>query len=100
MPDHLLDIYQQVDPEILKVLNQDQAYALSEGALPLKTKLLIAMVLDAEHGAIHGVRTLASQAIAAGATMPEIGEALRVGQFIGGVGCIYTAARALKDILK
>jgi alkylhydroperoxidase/carboxymuconolactone decarboxylase family protein YurZ len=35
----------------------------------------------------------------AGATKDEIAEALRVAQFIGGVGSVYTAAEALRDVL-
>jgi hypothetical protein len=34
-----------------------------------------------------------------GATRAEIAEALRVAQYICGVGCVYTAARALKEVL-
>ncbi len=29
----------------------------------------------------------------------RLGEALRVAQYICGVGCVYVAARALKDVL-
>jgi len=41
---------------------------------------------------------LAEQAIKAGATKEEITETIRVAQYIRGVGCVYTAARAFKDI--
>jgi alkylhydroperoxidase/carboxymuconolactone decarboxylase family protein YurZ len=57
------------------------------------------MVLDAVHGAPDGVKSLAREAIKAGATKEEIAEALRVAQYICGVGCVYTAARALKEVL-
>jgi alkylhydroperoxidase/carboxymuconolactone decarboxylase family protein YurZ len=58
------------------------------------------MVLDAVHGASEGVQALAREAIEAGATKKEITEALRVAQYICGVGCVYTAARALREVLK
>jgi alkylhydroperoxidase/carboxymuconolactone decarboxylase family protein YurZ len=57
-------------------------------------------VLDAVHGASDGVQALAREAIEAGATKEEITEALRVAQYICGVGCVYTAARALREVLK
>ena len=72
---------------------------MADGALPKKIKLLIAMVLDAVQGAPDGVQSLAREAIKAGATKEEIAEALRVAQYICGVGCIYTAGRALRDVL-
>jgi alkylhydroperoxidase/carboxymuconolactone decarboxylase family protein YurZ len=44
------------------------------------------------------VRALAQQALNAGATKEEIMEAIRVAEYICGVGCIYTAAGAFKDL--
>jgi alkylhydroperoxidase/carboxymuconolactone decarboxylase family protein YurZ len=44
------------------------------------------------------VKALAQAAIQAGATKKEIGEALRVAQYVSGVGTVYTAAQALKDL--
>ena len=41
---------------------------------------------------------MAEQAIKVGATKEEITETIRVAQYIRGVGCVYTAARAFKDI--
>ena len=72
--------------------------AFSDGALSRNFKLLIAMALDASQGAVEGVRALAGQATKAGATKEEIGEAIRVAQYICGVGSVYTAARAFKDL--
>ena len=99
MPEHPLKIYEDLDPKLLKLVRDTHDLALAEGALPRKTKLLIAMVLDAVHGATEGVQSLAREAIKAGATKEEIAEALRVAQYVCGVGCVYTAARALKDVL-
>jgi alkylhydroperoxidase/carboxymuconolactone decarboxylase family protein YurZ len=72
--------------------------ALNDGALPRKTKLLMAMALDASQGTVEGVRSLAQQTLNAGASKQEIMEAVRVAQYICGVGCVYTAARAFKDL--
>lgn len=100
MPEHPLKIYENLDPKLLSLINNTQKLALDDGALPRKIKLLIAMVLDAVHGASDGVQSLARQAIDAGATREEIAEALRVAQYVCGVGCVYTAARALKEVFK
>jgi alkylhydroperoxidase/carboxymuconolactone decarboxylase family protein YurZ len=61
-------------------------------------KLLIAMAFDASHGAIGGVKGLASRAMQAGATKEEIVEVLRVACHLGGVGSIYIASQALKEL--
>ena len=98
MAEHPLKIFEEIDPELLKLIQNTNALALGDGALPKKFKLLIAMALDASHGAVEGVRSLAAQAMKAGATKGEIAEAIRVAQYISGVGCVYTAARAFKDL--
>ena len=65
---------------------------------PKRLKLLIAMALDASHGAVQGVKALAQEARQAGATKEEITEALRVAQYVSGVGSIYTASPALREL--
>ena len=100
MPEHPLKIYEDLDPKLLSLVNNTRDLALADGALPRKIKLLIAMVLDAVNGASEGVQALAREAIKAGATKEEIAEALRVAQYVCGVGCVYTAARALKEVLR
>jgi len=100
MAEHPLKVYEKLDPKLLDLVNNTRDLALADGALPRKVKLLIAMVLDAVHGASEGVQALAQEAIKAGATREETSEALRVAQYICGVGCVYTAARALKEVLK
>ena len=99
MAEHPLKIYEDLDPKLLSLVNDTRDLALADGALPRKIKLLIAMVLDAVHGVPEGVKSLAREAMKAGATKEEIAEALRVAQYICGVGCVYTAARALKEVL-
>ena len=56
------------------------------------------MALDASHGTVQGVKSLAQQAMQAGATKEEIMEALRVTQYISGAGSTYTAAQAFKEL--
>ena len=54
MPEHPLKIYEDLDPKLLQLVNNTKDLALADGALPRKVKLLIAMVLDAVHGASDG----------------------------------------------
>jgi len=98
MAEHPLKILEKIDPGLLKHVGDTNAFALAEGALPRKIKFLIAMALDAAHGTVEGTKALAEQAMKAGATREEIVETIRVTQFISGVGSVYVAARALKEL--
>jgi alkylhydroperoxidase/carboxymuconolactone decarboxylase family protein YurZ len=98
MSEHPLKSIEMLDPELLKLVERTRELALADGALPRKFKLLIAMALDASHGAVQGVKALALAALDAGATKEEITEALRVAQYVCGVGSVYTAAHALREL--
>lgn len=98
MTEHPLKIYEKLDPDLLKHVENSGDFVFAEGALPRKFKLLIAMAFDASYGAVNGVKSLAQQAIDAGATKEEITEALRVAEHLSGVGCVYTAGVALKEL--
>ena len=98
MSEHPLKVFEKLDPELLTLVRNTNTFALADGALPRKFKFLIAMALDASHGAVRGVRSLAEQAMKAGAKKEEIAETVRVVQYITGVGGVYTAADALKEI--
>lgn len=100
MSETLFNVFGKLDPKVLESFRNINELAFADGALPRKVKLLIAMALDAAHGAVNGVRALAQAAMQAGATKEEIAEALRVAYFINGVGSLFTAAHALKDIIK
>ena len=99
MSEDPLKVFEEFDPELLKLVRQTSQLALADGALPRKVKLLIAMALDAAHGAVGGVQALARMAMDAGATKQEIAEALRVAQYVSGAGSVYTAAHALRDFV-
>jgi alkylhydroperoxidase/carboxymuconolactone decarboxylase family protein YurZ len=98
MSEHPLKILEKCDPNLLEKVQEDGAFALSEGTLSEKVKLLIAIALDASHGAVGGVKALAREALDAGASEDEILETIRVANFVCGVGSVYTAAHALKEI--
>ena len=99
MPEHPLATMEKLDPEFMKYLEEGHRLVYGDGALPAKFKLLLAMAFDAAHGAPGGVRSLAAQALKAGATRQEIAETLRVAFQLSGIGSIYTASMALKDVL-
>ena len=98
MPENPLKTIADLDPELAKAVEDARTLSLGEGGLPRKYKYLIAMVLDATHGADAGVRNLAQAAMHAGATKEEVADALRVAYFIDGVGTVYVAARGLAGL--
>ena len=98
MAEHPLQIFEKIDPELFKLVKATDHFAFADGALPRKIKLLIAMALDASHGTVEGVRSLAQQAMKAGATKEEIVETVRVAQCVSGGACVYTAAHAFRDL--
>ena len=99
MAEDPLKTLEDLDPELLKLVRQTSELAMADGALPKKIKLLIAMALDASHGAVGGVTALAKAALQAGATKQEIAETLRVAYYVSGAGSTYTAAHGLKDVV-
>jgi alkylhydroperoxidase/carboxymuconolactone decarboxylase family protein YurZ len=98
MAEHPLKIFEQLDPELLALVTETREFALNDGALPRKFKLLIALALDASNGATEGVKALAQTALQAGATTEELTETLRVVHYVCGAGSVYTAAHALAAV--
>jgi len=97
MPYDWLEMLGRIDPDMLKRLREQDEFVYADGALPRKLKLLVAMAFDAAHGAVNGVRALANQAKAAGATNQEMAEVLRVAYHLSGVGALYAASTGLKE---
>ena len=95
-----LDGYRKIDPEVIKYFENLQDLALSEGELPQKIKYLIAMAIDAEHGALQGAIALGKRAIALGATKEEVIETLRVAYYIGGTSALFISAMTLQSLFK
>jgi alkylhydroperoxidase/carboxymuconolactone decarboxylase family protein YurZ len=98
VPENPLSTAIKVDPKAVEHLRTTDAWVFADGALSAKVKLLIAMAFDAADGAVGGVRGLAQRAIKEGATMEEIGEALRVACLMKGVGSLYIASQGLKEL--
>ena len=95
-----LEPIKKLNAEFFDSVEQSRARVFEDGALSAKTKYLIAMVLDATHGAVGGVTSLARRAIEHGADKDEIVEAIQVANFISGVGSVYTASFGLAEVFK
>ncbi len=90
-----LEIFEEFDPKILNKWHDVQELTFAEGALSSKTKLLMAMAIDAGNGAMQGAIALGNRAIKNGATKDEIVESLRVAYSIGGNEALFTSALVL-----
>lgn len=95
-----LDIYREVDPKLIESWKKLQDLTFSEGALSPKFKLLIAMAIDAEHGAIQGATALGRRAMKLGAAKEEIVEALRVAYHIGGNRALFASALVMQNLFR
>jgi alkylhydroperoxidase/carboxymuconolactone decarboxylase family protein YurZ len=67
---------------------------LKDGAIPAKYKLLMGMVTDAIAAHPDGVKSLADDARAAGASEAEITEAVEVGYLYGGTAALVIGVNA------
>jgi len=99
MEENPLSTLEKLDPKIVDHLKGTNGLIYSEGALPKKYKLIMAMAFDAAHGAQGGVRALAQAAMKEGATAEEIAEAVRVAYHLSGVGALYTASLGLNGLI-
>ena len=95
-----IDAYREFDPEIIKSHEALQGLTFSEGELPPKVKVLIAMAIDAENGATQGAIVLGQRALKLGATKQEIIEALRIAYLIGGTKALFTNATVLQTLFR
>ena len=100
MDKHPLETIRKLDPGFFESVSRTREAAFKQGALSTKTKVLIALALDAAHGAAAGVAALARLAGQHGASKEEIMEVLHVANYISGVGSVYTASRGLADVFE
>jgi alkylhydroperoxidase/carboxymuconolactone decarboxylase family protein YurZ len=95
-----LDIFKEFDPKVLESWKTIQELTFAKGALEPKTKLLIAMAIDVELGAVQGAVAIGKRALSAGATKEEIVESMRVAYSIGGNSALFTSAAVLQALFK
>mgnify|MGYP000273900136 CR=1 FL=1 len=72
------------DPKFFEQIAEIFELAMAPGELDSKTKILIAMTLDALSGSKDGVRMLSNVARHLGVTDAQIAEALRIAYFVAG----------------
>jgi alkylhydroperoxidase/carboxymuconolactone decarboxylase family protein YurZ len=82
------------DPQFADSYTAMRERILKDGAIPAKYKLLMGMVTDAIAAHPDGVRTLADNARAAGASEAEITEAVEVGYLYGGTAALVMGVNA------
>src|SRR5437762_12685132 len=87
---------QQRDPEFATSYLATRERILGDGAIPAKYKHLMTMIVDALLSHPDGVATIANRARAAGATEPEILEAVEVAYLFGGTPALVTAVNAFR----
>jgi alkylhydroperoxidase/carboxymuconolactone decarboxylase family protein YurZ len=95
-----LEVIKKFDPKVIACFNNIQDLAFSEGVLPQKLKVLIAMAIDIEHGSVQGATALGQRALKAGATKEEIIEALRVAYYVAGNRALFTSAMVMQSLFK
>ena len=100
MSSNPLDVIGEADAALAEQMANTRELAFQEGALSIKHKILIALAIDTVEQSEGGIRSLAQQALEAGATQAEIMETLRIAYHICGVGCIYAAARGLQGVFE
>jgi hypothetical protein len=58
MSSNPLDAYKEFDPKLIEQYEKLQGLTYAEGALSVKFKLLIALAIDVENGALQGAMLL------------------------------------------
>lgn len=84
-------------PELFNQVSGVRSSVLSEGALPLKVKVLMTMLCDALLAHPEGVANIANRARAAGATEEEIAETVGVAFVMGGTPALVTGCQAFQE---
>ena len=88
--------YEDRDNPLYEAIVKVSETAFAGDALDHKTKLLIALALDAVLGSDHGVASLARQIRLAGGTDAEINDALRVAYYVAGMNTLVCGNAAFK----
>ena len=94
-----LEVIVNNDKEFFDNFMKGNELAFTNGQLSKKTKILIAMAIDASQGTEEGVNSLAKMALEAGATKEEIMETVRVIGFVSGAKGVFTSAHGLDGVL-
>lgn len=96
---HILDTIVQIDEEFVKKYNQCNSRLLTDGALPAKTKILMALAVVASKQCESCVVSQMRSALHHGATKEEIMETLDVISITSGAPAVAACRQALNLLL-
>jgi len=96
-PPPCLKILEEHDPKYGNLFSQLFELTFSPGALDAKTKLLIAMAVNANTGVGYGCSEIAKILKGMDVKKEEITEALRVATTVGAIRGVVTGAEAYKE---
>ena len=91
-------IIEENAPQLYQDVTSVREHVLSEGALPLKVKVMMTMLCDALLGHDDGVKNIANRARAVGATEAEITETVGVAFIMGGTPALVTRGQRFQEI--
>ena len=97
-PPPCLKILSEYDPKFGELFKPLFEITFSPGELDAKTKLLIAMAINAITGVGYGCSEIAKMLKDMGVNKEEIAEALRVSTTVGAIQGIVTGGEAYKSI--
>ena len=89
-------LIQENAPQLYEDVSAVRDHVLTDGALPLKVKVLMTMLCDALLAHEEGVKNIANRARAVGATEEEIAETVAVAFVMGGTPALVTGANAFQ----
>jgi alkylhydroperoxidase/carboxymuconolactone decarboxylase family protein YurZ len=88
---------QKHTPELAKAVKSLDEFAMADGALSQKTKVLMMMLCDSLLAHSDGAAGLSMRARSLGASEAEIAETLAVAFLMGGLPGVVTGTNAFRD---
>ena len=97
MPRSFREIYPEKDPEGFEAMMKLRSFACQDGALPPKTKTLLAIFADLILGHPGGAKAILKANANLGITQDEIKELVRMAALFGGMPVFVMGAELLED---
>ncbi len=96
----VLDMYEELNPELLEIIGKFDKIILKDGALPTKTKRLIALGIIISNQCGYCVEQQLRAAINAGATKEEIVDLMGVVLLTSGAPALASCRDTIAEIIK
>ncbi len=96
----ILDMYEKLNPQLLDVISNFDEIILKDGALPTKTKRLIALGIIISNKCGYCVEQQLHAAINAGATKEEIADLMGVVLLTSGAPALANCRDIVSDVIK